>query len=67
MSYVKVRFTSERNGVTAGLIFEKEKLDKMSMTQVSLSFPMYEANKMEKFEVSPTYETWESAFAHNFA
>jgi len=65
--YQKIRFTDPRNGATAGLILDSDKLAKMSVSDASQLFPYYESAKMTRFETSPEYETWEQAFAHCFA
>jgi hypothetical protein len=66
MAYIKARFTSKSNGSTAGLIIEADKLYKMPITEFSRLFPVYEASKMDRTELSPEYDTWEEAFLHNF-
>jgi len=63
--YHKVRFTSSI-GSTAGLILTDKQV-KLHITEISRMFPYSEAMKMATFQVSPAYETWEQAFAHEFA
>jgi hypothetical protein len=66
MSYIKVRFTSKANGSTAGLVIEADKLYRTPLTELSRLFPVSEASKMERVELSPEYDSFEEAFAHNF-
>lgn len=62
--YKKIRFTSKRHGATAGLVIETNR--DMSISALSRLYPMYEARKMERIEVSPAYPTWGEAFAYDF-
>lgn len=64
--YCKVMFSSKLNGNTAGLIIEVDKLRGMTIGDVSRLFPYSEAMKMERVRISPVYDTWESAFNHQF-
>lgn len=62
--YQKIRFTSKTNGATAGLVVGTDR--DMSIPALSRLFPMYEARKMERFEASPEFATWEAAFNYVF-
>lgn len=64
-TYIKFRFTNGTES-TAGLIMETAKLKAMTFPEVSRLFPMYEATKMHRLDVSPEYPTWEGAFNHKF-
>lgn len=64
-TYNKIRFSSKR-GPTAGLIIETEKLDKMTITEISRLFPLWESGNMTRFERSPNFETWNDAFFFGF-
>jgi hypothetical protein len=63
----KVRFTS-RDGsrVTAGLVLPAEQVMDRSPSGLSRLFPMFEAGKMERLQVSPSFPSWEAAFAFEF-
>jgi hypothetical protein len=65
-TYRKVRFTSKRNGPTAGLVIEDSKWSDMSVSDISRLFPYGEAGKMQRLETSSAYESWEEAFNHDF-
>lgn len=67
MTFQKVRFTSQRNGATAGLVLESAKLAAHNVESLSRLFPMSEAGKMERIEVSPQYDSWDAAFNHDFS
>jgi hypothetical protein len=64
-TYTKFRFTNGKRH-TAGLILETTRLKAMTFPEVSRLFPMYEATKMYRLEVSPEYATFNEAFAHQF-
>ena len=64
--YTKIRFTSKKNGSTAGLIIETDKLNRMNLGDISRFYPYSEANKMQYFERSPSFPTWEDAFNYSF-
>jgi hypothetical protein len=67
MSYVKVRFSNEK-GATAGLVVPTGKLASMTISEVSMLFPMSEARFMTgKLEVSREFQDWEAAFYHDFS
>jgi hypothetical protein len=66
MSYIKARFTSKSNGSTAGLVIEADKLYRTPLTELSRLFPVSEASKMERTELSPEFDSFEEAFLHNF-
>lgn len=65
MTYMKVRFTSLK-GATAGLIFLSQDVYNMSLSKLSRHWPVSEALKMRRVELSPEYDTWEQAFDHSF-
>jgi hypothetical protein len=62
--FTKVRFTSKRNGATAGLVVEH--IHSKSITDLSRLYPYTEATKMERIEKSPDFATWEEAFNYQF-
>jgi hypothetical protein len=62
--YTKVRFTSKRNGATAGLVVEH--IDDKSINDLSRLYPYSEASKMEKIERSPEFPTFLEAFNYKF-
>ena len=64
-TYTKVRFVKGTEATT-GLILETAKLKTMTFPDISRLFPMYEANKMYRLDVSPEYATWNDAFNHTF-
>lgn len=66
MSYRKVRFTSTSNGATARMVVTTELLTEKGMVGVARLFPVSEAPKMETFQISPVYDTFEGAFGHDF-
>jgi hypothetical protein len=66
MGFIKVRFTSVTHGSTAGLIFPAKDLYDMSLTKLSRHWPVSEAMKMRRVEMSDEYDTWEGAFNHSF-
>ena len=53
---------SNRNEKTAGLVVAAEKLDGMSIGDISRLFPMSEFRKMSKIHKSPVFATWDEAF-----
>ena len=61
--FVKVRFTG-RGGATAGLVIADD--DERTVADLSRMFPYSESNKMQRFERSPAYETFDEAFRHTF-
>ena len=66
MAYVKVWFGRPpyaAEDVTAGLIFDYDKIKSMSIEDVSRCFPMRESVKMHKIFRSPQFPTWDEAFA----
>lgn len=63
--YIKARFTS-LDGATAGLVFNVEAFESMTISEFSRLFPISEARFMRAVEVSPRYQTWEAAFNHDF-
>lgn len=64
--YIKVRFTSKKNGSTAGLVFASQELEKFSIEKISRHFSIFESMKMERIEQSQSYGTWKEAFNHQF-
>lgn len=60
-TYTKVAFSSQF-GKTAGLIFETDLLEAMTLQEISRHFPYSEAMKMQKILCSPPCKTWEEAF-----
>jgi hypothetical protein len=63
--YKKVRFTS-KHGSTAGLILERDKLEDMTIEDVSRLFTLYESPKMQRFEHSPAFDSFDDAFDYQF-
>lgn len=63
--YVKVRFTGP-SGHTAGIILPYARVSHATITELSRYFPMSEAGKMHRLEISPQYQLWDDAFAHEF-
>jgi hypothetical protein len=66
MPFKKVRFTSKENGNTSGLILDEDKLNKMTISEISKLFPYSESMKMEKIQLSPSFPDWEQCFKHDF-
>lgn len=64
-TFKKFRFTSKQ-GSTAGLVIESDRMARMDISDLSRFFPYSEARFMARLEVSPEYKTWEDAFAHDF-
>jgi len=62
--YHKVRFIGD-NKYTAGLVVTEAQA-RLPITELSRFFPYSEFPKMTRLEISPAYETWEQAFAHEF-
>jgi hypothetical protein len=60
----KIWFESDKHGQTAGLIVESTWLKDKSTSEVSRLFPYSECLKMERFNVSREYATWDEAFNH---
>ena len=81
--YQKVRFSREssiqkaginsyhaqlpESSVTAALILDSDKLDGMSVTDVSKLFPHSECMKMIFLEISAKYDSFDDAFHADFA
>ncbi len=61
-TFTKVRFTSKLNGNTAGLVFDDDFLEGKTIQDISRLFPVSEAMKMERLELSQSFTTWEEAF-----
>jgi|SaaInlV_100m_DNA_5_1039725.scaffolds.fasta_scaffold11845_1 hypothetical protein len=59
--YGKVRFTSQHNGNTAGIILTQKEQRELTISQVSARFPISEAFKMERLERSDYFKTFEEA------
>ena len=57
ITYRKVRFTSKRNGNTAGIVLDDSYFPAL-IPAISRLFPYSEANKMERFQQSPAFATW---------
>ncbi len=66
MRYRKIRFYSKRHGETAGLVIQHDGKTMHSIEELSRLFPMSEAMKMERFQASPIFETWNEAFEFEF-
>tara|TARA_R100001594_G_scaffold144856_1_gene194419 strand:- start:466 stop:753 length:288 start_codon:yes stop_codon:yes gene_type:complete len=80
--YQKVRFTKEssikkaginsynaqlpESAVTAALILDSDKLDGVSVTDVSQLFPYSESMKMIFLEISAKYDSFDDAFNADF-
>ena len=52
--------------VTAALIVDSDKLNKMTISEISQMFPYSESTKMKYLEISANFETWEDAFNADF-
>tara|TARA_R100001443_G_scaffold47547_1_gene60144 strand:- start:915 stop:1193 length:279 start_codon:yes stop_codon:yes gene_type:complete len=81
--YQKVRFTKEssikkaginsynaempESFVTAALILDSDKLDKMSVSEISQLFPYSESMKMIFLEISAKFDTFEDACNADFS
>ena len=66
MRYRKIRFYSKQHGETAGLVIQHDGKTFHSIEELSRLFPMHEALKMQKFQSSPVFDTWNEAFAFEF-
>lgn len=66
MRYRKIRFYSKQYGETAGLVIQHDGKTFHSVEELSRLFPMHEALKMQKFQSSPVFDTWNEAFAFEF-
>jgi len=64
-SYCKIRFVS-KYGQTAGLIMSATALTGKTIADLSRYFPIGECNKMDRFQRSPFFATWDEAFAYTF-
>jgi hypothetical protein len=67
--FVKARFTDGKGNYTAGPVFEKEKIWQSggwNVQEISRAFPYSESMKMVYLQVSPEYDTFDEAFAHEF-
>lgn len=64
--YCKIRFVSKYHGGTTGLILSATALKGKSLSAISRLFPMSEFNKMERFERSPFFPSWDQAFTYTF-
>jgi len=53
--------------VTAALILDSDKLDSMSVTEISKLFPYYESMKMMFLEISAKFDSFDDAFNADFA
>ena len=51
---------------TAALILDSEKIDGMTVTEISRLFPYSECTKMVYLEISPEYDSFEDAFYADF-
>lgn len=63
--YLKVRFVSG-HGETAGIVIAQSKFDCLTITGLSRLFPVSEFRKMGSLQVSPVFDSFESAFYHTF-
>ena len=52
--------------VTAALIVDSDKLNKMTVSEISQMFPYSESAKMKYLEISANFETWENAVNADF-
>jgi len=64
--YVKFRFVSDE-GATAGVVMAESSYRAASISDLSRLFPYSEARFMRRLEVSPAYDLWDRAFAHDFS
>jgi|TARA_R110001583_G_scaffold24917_5_gene90595 hypothetical protein len=53
--------------VTAALILDSDKLDKMSVSEISQLFPYSESMKMMFLEISAKFDSFDDAFNADFA
>lgn len=69
-TFVKVRFASPSHQ-TAGLVFTSPQLLQHNIASLSRLFPSKEfgrlGSRLVRLEMSPEFETFEQAFAHEFA
>jgi hypothetical protein len=65
MAYHKVRFVG-RAGATAGLVVNTADHDVRNVSAISRLYPVSEAGKMRRFQVSPAFETAREAFDFTF-
>ena len=63
--YVKFRFKSKL-GATAGLVMALGKFERSNVSELSRLFPYSEALKMAVWQVSPAFDSWDSAFSFTF-
>lgn len=61
----KVRFFSKEHGATAGLVLDASHFPE-NISAISRLFPSSEFRKMERFQKSPAFETYEDAFSYEF-
>ena len=66
MRYRKIRFYSKRHGATAGLVIQHDGKTFHSIEELSRLFPVSEALKMKRLQVSPIFATWNDAFEFEF-
>lgn len=59
--YSKVRFSCPVNGQTAAIVLSEEQQQKMTITEISRLFPMFEAPKMKRLERGEWCDSIESA------
>jgi len=71
-SSIKKSGKSAYNGIlpdsqcTAALILDSDKIDGMTVTEISRLFPYSECTKMVYLEISPEYDSFEDAFNADF-
>ena len=51
---------------TAAIILDSDKIDGMTVTEISRLFPYSESTKMVFLEISPEYDSFEDAFHADF-
>jgi len=66
MKYRKVRFFSPEHGATAGIVLPAEKVKHSTIPELSDYFPMFEAMKMQRLELSPEFDSFDAAFFYEF-
>ena len=64
--YSKIAFTSSEHGNTTPLIVETEKLNTMTLGQISNLYPYSEAMKMKRYLRTDGFATWDDAFHADF-
>ena len=64
--YRKIRFMSQQHGATAGLVVTDAQLAHETLQSVSRLFPVSEFRKMERYQSSPPFATWDAAFLYQF-